>query len=124
MLFSRKKKYIQLGQGLLSHEQEWLEQSIQAALPPVLPTDRFLIELEDELVREAERQLRREHDLDPGLRLLGFIGGGLLSIAGGILVWALWQRRRAQKDGDKVMASPKRLSFLGMSKFAKVAPAV
>lgn len=123
-MVSFKTKYIQLGQGMLPHEQTLLEQSIQAAFLPMLPTDRFVVELERDLIQEARRQARYEQNLGYGVRILGFIGGGLLSIAGGILVWTLWRQRQTQKDGGEVIATSKRRSLFGAPKLAGVTPAV
>jgi hypothetical protein len=123
-MVSFRRRYIQLGQGILPREQMLLEQSIQAVLSPTLPTDRFVVELERELIHEARRQERYEQNMGRGLRVIGFIGGGLLSIAGGILMWMLWQRHQTQKDGGEAIATSKRQSLFGMPKFTKVNPAV
>ncbi len=119
-MVSFKKKYVQLGQGILPHEQTLLEQSIQAALMPIWPTEQFIVELERDLMEEARRQER----MGQGWRIAGWIGGGLLSIAGGILLWVLWQRRRTQKDDGEAGATSKRRPLLGALKLAGVTPAV
>jgi hypothetical protein len=114
-MFSFSKKYIQLGQGILPREQKLLEQSIQAALSPMLPTDRFVVELERDLIQEAMRQERYVSNAERGWRLVGFIGGGLLSIAGGILVWVIWQHRHTAEDAGEAMSSSKRRSLFRAS---------
>jgi len=119
-MVSFRKKYIQLGQGMLPHEQTLLEQSIQAALTPIWPTERFVVELERDLLEEARRQERAGQ----GLRIAGWIGGGLLSIAGGILLWTLWQRRQTQKDDGEVGATSKRRPLFGTPKLVSITPAV
>jgi len=118
-MVSFKKKYIQLGQGILPHEQTLLEQSIQAALTPMWPIERFVVELERDLIEEARRQERAEQ----GLRIAGWIGGGLLSIAGGILLWLLWQRRQTQTNDSEAGMTAKRRPLFGTSELAGVTPA-
>lgn len=118
-MVSFRKKYIQLGQGILPHEQTLLEQSIQAALTPMWPTERFVAELERDLIEEARRQER----MGQGWRIASWIGGGLLSIAGGILLWTLWQRRQTQKDNGKAGTTSKRRSLFGTPELAGVTPA-
>ena len=123
-MVSSRKKYIQLGQGILPHEQMLLEQSIQAALLPMLPTDRFVVELEHDLIQEARRQARYAQNVGQGWRIAGWVSGGLLSIAGGILVWTLLRQRQTQKDGGEAVATSKRRPFSRMPKYAGVTPAV
>jgi len=120
-MVSSRKKYIQLGEGILPHEQMLLEHSIQVALTPVWPTERFIVELERDLIEEARRQERAGQ----GLRVAGWVGGGLLSIAGGILLWTLWQRRQTQRDDCEAGAISKRRPLFGAPELAgSVTPAV
>ncbi len=119
-MVSSRKKYIQLGQGMLPHEQTMLEQSIQAALTPMWPTERFVAELERDLLAEARRQERAGQ----GWRIAGWVGGGLLSVAGGILLWTLWQRRQTQTSRDEAAATARRRPLFGTPKLAGVTPAV
>ncbi len=118
-MVSFRNKYIQLGQGILPHEQTLLEQSIQAVLTPMWPTERFIVELERDLIEEARRQERAGQ----GLRIAGWIGGGLLSIAGGILLWTLWQHRQTRKDDSEAGVTSKRRSLFGTPELAGVTPA-
>ena len=119
-MVSSRKKYIQLGEGLLPREQALLEQSIQAALTPILPTERFIVELERDLIEEARRQER----LGQGWRIAGWVGGGLLSIAGGVLLWTLWQRRQTQTHSNETGGTVRRRSLFGTPKLAGVTPAI
>ncbi len=96
-MISMRKKYIELGQGIFPHERQWLEQSIQAVLPPTSPSDRFVFELGGKLVQDAERYRQLAQKRARELYLLGVIGGGL-SVAGGLIVWMLWRRRRTPAD--------------------------
>ncbi|HQE92520.1 MAG TPA: hypothetical protein PLH19_10745 [Anaerolineae bacterium] len=113
-----------MGQGILPQEQIQLEQLIQAALLPALPTDRFVDALEHELIQEAQQQERRAQNTGRGWRIVGFVGGGLLSVAGAILMWMLWQRHRTPQEGGEAAATSKRPSRFRMPKIAKVTPAV
>lgn len=105
---------------MLPREQMLLEQSIQAALTPILPTERFIVELERDLIEEARRQER----LGQGWRIAGWVGGGLLSIAGGVLLWALWQRRQTHTHSDEAAVTARRRPLFGTPKLAGVAPTV
>ncbi|HOT92512.1 MAG TPA: hypothetical protein PLJ78_10910 [Anaerolineae bacterium] len=118
-----RKKYIQLGEGLLPREQHWLEHSIQAVLTPVLPPEQFVADLERELIQESQRQVSATQDTARGWRVASWIGGGLLSIAGGILVWALL-RQKARQGSAAAGASPRRRARFGTPELAGATPAI
>ncbi len=118
-----RKKYIQLGEGLLPREQHWLEHSIQAALTPILPPEQFVADLERELIQEAQRQAQVAQDAGRGWRIAGWIGGGLLSIAGGILVWTLL-RQRTRRGSDQTGTPSQRRPLFRTPELAGVAPVV
>ncbi len=80
-------------QDLPSSEEEALGRAVRAALPYAAPSRRFVEALHRGLVAEAAHQQGAERQF---LRTLGFLGGGLLSIVGGVAIWALWQRRHGQ----------------------------
>jgi hypothetical protein len=91
-----RKTYIQLGQNIPTYERQNLERSISAALKPAMPNATFVSELEHELIAEAERHYKNQVNAMQGLRVVGLIGGGLLSIVGGVLMVLLWQQRKTE----------------------------
>lgn len=92
-------------QDLPSPEEEALGRAVRRALPPVAPSRRFVEALHRGLVAEAGRQHAAERQFNQSMRALGLLGGGLLSIVGGVAVWALWQRRHGQTQ-PKASAQP------------------
>jgi len=92
-----RKTYIPLGQKISPHEQKLLEKSLQETLMLTAPPEDFVFELEDALRAEAQRQQRQQTHLWQGLGIAGLIGGGLLSIVGGVWVWLRWQERQNVK---------------------------
>ncbi len=97
-----KQKYIRLGEGLLPNEQQALERVIEETFAPVLPSELYVSELEQELVETAKRQYEIQQHMEQGLHVMGWIGGGLLSIVGGVLMWLLWRQHRIKKPSTKL----------------------
>lgn len=93
-----RKTYIPLDQKISPQEQKLLEKSLRETLLLTAPPENFVIELEDALLAEAQRQHRQQTHLWQGLGIAGLIGGGLLSIVGGIWVWLHWQDRQNMKN--------------------------
>ena len=93
-----RKTYIRLGQRVSPHDQQILERAIRNVLATIPPTECFVSELERELIAEAQHQQQDRAHLGQWLRVAGFIGGGLLSIAGGVWMWSRWQQRRPHPD--------------------------
>lgn len=118
---SVKKRYIRLGTNMLSEEQHALEHSIREALQPTWPTDLFVLELEQELMGEARRQNQDPRRLSHDLRVFGLVGGGLLSIAGGVLMWVLWRQNRPVSDAS---SRPSRFLSFVSPKLTKTPPLV
>ncbi len=82
-----KPRYITLQDELTEQDQVMLEQAISTSLPRMIPSDTFVRELESRLLAEARRRQTvmtvAKHDHSH----LGIIGGGLLSVVGGLAVW-------------------------------------
>ncbi len=104
MRFWFKPRYITLSEEIPFEEKRALEQSIANVLIPVLPSEAFVRRLHRDLVAEAERQqaasTASEQRTPRILRLVGLVGGGILYVIGGVVVWLLWrhsdERERAQ----------------------------
>lgn len=117
----KKKHYVRLGINMQSEERRSLENSIRNALQPTLPAELFVSELEQELMQEAHQHSRTPHRLRSDLRVFGLVGGGILSIAGGVLMWTLLRQNRSSED-----AAPQSTRFFGLisPKVAKTPPVV
>lgn len=92
-------------QDMPSPEEEALGRAVRTALPSVAPSRRFVETLHRDLMAAAARQREAERQFDQSMRTLGLLGGGLLSLIGGVAIWALWQRRRGQAQ-PKASAQP------------------
>lgn len=90
-----KKKYILLEQTLPPRDEAALRQAVAAALPAARPSAAFADALERDLLAEAARQYDAQKNLHAVTRTAGIVGGGVLSVVGGILLWRLHQRRLA-----------------------------
>lgn len=95
-----RKTYIQLGQNIPLYERKTLEHSISTALRPAMPNATFVSELEQELIAKAERHYRNQVNALQGLRVIGLIGGGVLSIVGGVLMVVLWRQRQTENPDE------------------------
>ncbi|MBN1875893.1 MAG: hypothetical protein JXA33_16845 [Anaerolineae bacterium] len=85
------------GDFISLEEQGKLHHAIVNVLPPVSPTESFVTQLEQALLKEG----RSLPALSPSLSLLQTIGlvlGGILPIVGGIAAWVLWRRRQREKS--------------------------
>ncbi len=118
---SFKKEYIRLGTHVLPEEQQALEDSIREALQPEWPTDLFVANLEQELMEEARQRDQQPRHLMSDLRVFGLVGGGLLSIAGGVLMWMLLRQNRPASD---VPLRPSGLLAFVAPKLTKTPPVV
>jgi len=117
-MVSLRRKYISLGEGLLPREQQALEHSIRVALAPASPSEFFVSDLEQQLIDEAKQHQQDQQALLQGLRVVGFIGGGLLSIVGGVLMWLLWRRHQTQESENRSVDAS-RIPFFKSAKLAK-----
>jgi hypothetical protein len=84
-----KEKYVVLQEHIPLREQRALERAVVTVLPPVEPSRSFVNQLAYDLVEEARhRETERQH-LHQATRIFGVMGGGLLSIIGGLIIWLL-----------------------------------
>ncbi|HEY90043.1 MAG TPA: hypothetical protein G4N98_10010 [Thermoflexia bacterium] len=76
-------------------EEAGVAEAVRQALPPVVPSLDFVAALEGELLREAARRQAVHQQFRQVAGFLGILGGGILSLVGGMLLWRSWQ----QKEG-------------------------
>ncbi len=88
-----KPRYITLQDSLSEQEQAQLAQAITAALPPQQPSEAFVRELERRLLLAARRQAAMTVARHEQPRL-GIIGGGMISVVGGLAVWLYLNARK------------------------------
>lgn len=100
----KSKAYIVLQEDLSSEEEEALGQAVADVLPPVAPPRAFVNELGRNLVAEARRRQDTEQQRHHVARTVGIVGGGVLSVVGGVAIWLFVQRH--QKDNGVKIAAP------------------
>ena len=96
---SRAHHYIVLQENLPAEEEQALGQAVASAMPPVAPPAAFVEQLGSDLVAEARRHYDVEQRRHRVTRTVGWVGGGVLSIVGGVALWLLVQRRRTVVPG-------------------------
>ena len=101
-----KKTYIPLGRRVSPQTQDRLERTIPKVLMPVNPSEIFISELESDLIAAAKQQYREQAQFWRGMRTVGMIGGGLLSIVGGVFMWMRLRQRRELSDDTQAFSSP------------------
>jgi len=80
---------------LFPDEQDVLERAIADVLSPVAPSQQFVAALEAGLLQTAGQRAEQQ-PAHHWARALGVLGGGLLSIVGGVVIWSLWQSYHEQ----------------------------
>jgi hypothetical protein len=99
------EKYIIL-QDLIPVEEQWaIERAVIQVLPMVKPSQHFVAQLSEDLLAEAMRQsagvrqqATRQRNTAQLLKLLGLLGGGLISVIGGMSIWLLVRRSDEEKS--------------------------
>ena len=96
---SRAHRYIVLQENIPAEEEQALGQMVTRAIPPVAPSAPFVEQLGRDLVAEARRHYdvtQRRHRVT---RTVGLVGGGVLSVVGGVALWLFVQRKRTVAPG-------------------------
>ncbi len=92
--------YVILNEGLVSPvsaaEAELVAEAVRQVLPLVVPSLYFVAALESELLQEAARRQSIHQRLRQLTSFLGILGGGILSLVGGILLWRSWQQKETE----------------------------
>ena len=106
---SRAQRYIVLQENIPAEEEQALGQVVVHTMPPVAPPAAFVEQLGSDLVAEARRHYdveQRRHHLT---RTVGWVGGGVLSVVGGVALWLFVQRKREGVPG--VTATPAGVAY-------------
>lgn len=88
-----KTNYVVLQEMLPPQEQTAVEQALQEALTPAAPSRAYVTRLGQDLKAAARSKQATKRDW-LSLLSLGVVGGGLLSLVGGLIVWLLMQRKK------------------------------
>ncbi len=93
MFWRSSERYVVLQDHIPVGEQQAIARAVVYVMPSEGPSQSFINQLSQDLVAEAGRlhAVRLRHTSQT-LRLFGFLGGGLVSILGGILIWLLVSR--------------------------------
>jgi hypothetical protein len=86
-------------------EQRALERAVVTVLSPIEPSRTFVNQLAYDLVEEAQHQETGRESLHQAARIFGVMGGGLLSIIGGIVIWLLVRNRNGGAESGQPVAS-------------------
>ena len=85
-----KTNYVVLQEMLPLQERTAVEDALQEALMPVAPSRAYVTRLGQDLKAAARTRQAAKQEWLP----LGVVGGGLLSMVGGLIVWLLVQRKK------------------------------
>jgi hypothetical protein len=96
---SRAQRYIVLQESMPAEEEQVVGQVVVRTLPPVAPPAAFVEQLGSDLVAEARRHYDVEQRRHRVTRTVGWVGGGVLSVVGGVALWMFVQRKRGVTPG-------------------------
>jgi hypothetical protein len=91
---SRAHQYIVLQEDVSVKEEQALAYCVAHAMPSVAPAAAFVEQLGSDLVAEARRHYDMEQRRHRVTRTVGLVGGGVLSVVGGVALWWFVQRKR------------------------------
>ena len=80
-------------------EEDRLGEAVTEVLASVTPTAAFVTNLGQQLAQATQRELESQKRREQGLRIAGLVGGGVISIVGGLAVWLIWQKQH-HADGQ------------------------
>jgi len=103
---SRAHRYIVLQESIPAEEEQVLGQVVAHAMPSVAPPAAFVEQLGDDLVAEARRHYDVEQRRHRVTRTVGWVGGGVLSVVGGVALWFFVQRKRGGVEGAPGVVPP------------------
>ena len=96
---SKSQHYIVLQENIPAEEEQALGRVVVYTMPPVTPPAAFVEQLGSDLVAEARRHYDVEQRRHQVTRTVGWVGGGVLSVMGGVALWLFVQRKRAVAPG-------------------------
>ena len=106
MKFNVGSEYITLNEEstepVSAVEEELVAEAVRKVWPPLTPSADFVASLEVELLETAAHQQETQHRVRQVASLLGILGGGILSLVGGVLLWRSWRKKRT---GDSLSSS-------------------
>jgi len=102
---SKAQAYIVLQESVPAEKEHVLEQVVVHALPPVAPPATFVEQLGSDLVAEARRHYDVEQRRHRVTRTVGWLGGGVLSVVGGVALWLFVQRKRTPAPGASLSSA-------------------
>lgn len=97
-MFRRNKAYVVIQEHVHRREERAIERAVVTVLPPVQPSKLFVEQLGADLLEESRRQREAEQNASNALRIFGVVGGGLLSVVGGMVIWLLTHHPRDRQD--------------------------
>ena len=87
------ERYVMLQDLIAIEDQQAIGQAVVQVMPTAAPSQHFVNQLSENLLAEARRQQAiRQKNTGRLLKLFGFLGGGLIPVVGGIVVWLLVHR--------------------------------
>lgn len=91
-----RTRYLTLREGFTPEVQAAWESTLAAALIPVLPAPAFIARLGYDLVEEAASRLEAQQRRRQVWLTVGWVGGSVLTVVGGLVGLHFWQRHSAQ----------------------------
>ena len=91
-----RTRYLTLREGFTPQEQAAWEFALTAALTPVLPAPAFVARLGYDLIEAAASRLEARQRRHQVWWTVGWVGGSILTVVGGLVGLRFWQRRSAQ----------------------------
>ncbi len=91
-----RTRYLTLREGFTPEAQAAWEFALAAALTPVLPVPAFVARLGYDLIEEAASRLEARQRRRQVWGTVGWVGGSILTVVGGLVGLRFWQRRSAQ----------------------------
>jgi hypothetical protein len=102
-MFRKAKSYVVIQENVPLTEARAIEHAVVTVLPPVQPSQNFVQQLGADLLEEARHQHTTGRHPSQALRIFGIVGGGLLPVIGGLVLWML---TRHPKDKGESSISP------------------
>lgn len=91
-----RTRYLILKEVFTPQEQAAWEISLSAVLTPMLPAPAFVARLGYDLIEEAVSRLEARQRRHQVWWTVGWVGGSILTVVGGLVGLHFWQRRSAQ----------------------------
>ncbi len=104
MSWKSSERYVVLQDFVPEEEQRAIAQAIVAAVPSERPSQDFVYRLEQDLLAEARhRTTAHRQGVVRTAHVLGWVGGGALSVVTGLLIWLLVQKNQAHRAPESTL---------------------